>query len=214
MDLEHLVRFCREAQLLNIGVGGGVLPPNSENGVNGVNGHPGGVSPPNFNSGVGVLPPNSDKNDRNESVVVTPFTVHLLVCTLQEMREHHKSVAKKLQYQNRHLRMDETGFEKELFPNEAPSPNEFKERSSDFRGLEEPLSATISQVIDTSSWPFSPSSSTDTGEREISYGNCHFQLTILILLFIILSYFSISFALAPSIYVPKRTDMSDDFDNF
>lgn len=77
MDMDQMVRFCRESSLLSFGVNNGILGPNSE------------------------------ENSEGETSTINEFTVQVLVNTLHEMRAYHRSVARKVQYENRLLRMKE-----------------------------------------------------------------------------------------------------------
>ena len=181
MDMEQMVRFCRECSLLTF------RPKN------------------------GILGQNTEMPLIEESSVVDGFTVQILMSTLLEMRAHHRSVARRAQYDNRLLR----GKEMESMINIENEFKEIKEKkidknvenNSNRRSEKEMqnilsskyvtpslfLNATVSDIMDSSVGPSSSSSSSSTFSSSSEYDD-KFIMSFLFYFLIFLPSFTFYFS--------------------
>ena len=160
MDMEQMVRFCRECGLLT-------FKRKNEN-----------------------LMQDTEMVEYKEPSMVDGFTVQILINTLLEMRAYHRSVALRVQYNNRLLR----GKEIESMMNIENEFNEIKKKKVD-RNVESNsnrteekevqkslpskyvtpslfLNATVSDIMDSNVGPSSSSSSSSaTLSSKSEYNN-------------------------------------------
>ena len=181
MDMEQMVRFCRECSLLTF------RPKN------------------------GILGQNTEMLSIEESSMVDGFTVQILMSTLLEMRAHHRSVARRAQYDNRLLRGKEIESminienefkeikEKKIDKNVENNSNRRSEKemqnilSSKYVTPSLFLNATVSDIMDSSVGPSSSSSSSSTFSSSSEYDD-KFIMSFLFYFLIFLPSFTFYFS--------------------